>query len=64
MQLWDAVVCAAAIDAGKSLLTEDMQDGRTIKALRLLNPFTAANAEVTEALLACDAQQSMAWLGR
>jgi predicted nucleic acid-binding protein len=51
MQLWDCVVCAASIAAGaKVLLTEDMQDGRTIEGLRLINPFTAANAESIEAV--------------
>ena len=52
MQLWDGVVCAAAAEAGaKVLMTEDMQDGRTIDGLRLINPFAAANAEAVEALL-------------
>ena len=52
MQLWDCVVCAASIGAGaKILITEDMQDGRTIDGLRLINPFAAANAEAVEALL-------------
>src|SRR5438067_9647621 len=36
MQLWDCVVCAASAKAGaKVLLTEDMQDGRTLDGLRL-----------------------------
>lgn len=53
MQLWDGVVCAAAIDAGaKVLMTEDMQDGRTIGGLRLMNPFAAENAEAVDGLLA------------
>jgi predicted nucleic acid-binding protein len=52
MQLWDGVVCAASIEAGaKALMTEDMQDGRTIEGLRLINPFAAANAEAIETLL-------------
>ena len=51
LQLWDCVVCAASIQAGaKVLMTEDMQDGRTIDGLRLLNPFAAANAEAVAAL--------------
>ena len=51
LQLWDCVVCAAAIEAGaKALLTEDMQDGRTIDGLRLINPFAAGNAEAVEAV--------------
>ena len=52
MQLWDCVVCAAAMEAGaKVLMTEDMQDGRTIDGLRLINPFAAANAEAIDRLL-------------
>jgi len=57
MQLWDCVVCAASIDAGaKVLLTEDMQDGRSVDGLRLINPFAAANAEAVEALWGGSAQ--------
>lgn len=52
MQLWDCVVCVASIDAGaKVLLTEDMQDGRTIDGLRLINPFATANAETLAGLM-------------
>jgi predicted nucleic acid-binding protein len=52
MQLWDCVVCAVSVDAGaKVLLTEDMQDGRTIEGLRLINPFAAANAQAIDGLL-------------
>jgi predicted nucleic acid-binding protein len=52
MQLWDCVVCAASADAGaKALMTEDMQDGRMIDGLRLMNPFATANAAAIEALL-------------
>ena len=53
LQLWDCVVCVAALDAGaKVLLTEDMQDGRSLTGLRLLNPFAPANDEAIEAVLA------------
>jgi predicted nucleic acid-binding protein len=34
------------------LLTEDMQDGRVIDGLRLLNPFAAVNAKPIDNLLA------------
>ena len=52
MQLWDCVVCAASAQAGaKALLTEDMQDGRVIDGLRLMNPFAAANAKPIDDLL-------------
>lgn len=51
LQLWDCVVCAASVQAGaKVLMTEDMQDGRTIEGLRLLNPFAAENTEAIAAL--------------
>jgi predicted nucleic acid-binding protein len=51
IQLWDCVVCAASIEAGaRVLLTEDMQDGRIIEGLRLMNPFAPANADTIAAL--------------
>ncbi|MBX9774896.1 MAG: PIN domain-containing protein [Xanthobacteraceae bacterium] len=51
LQLWDCVVCAASIDAGaKVLMTEDVQDGRTLEGLRLINPFAAANVATVESL--------------
>jgi predicted nucleic acid-binding protein len=53
VQLWDGVVCAAAIAAGAVvLMTEDMQDGRMFEGLRLVNPFAPGNAEAVEAVLA------------
>jgi len=46
MQLRDCVVCTASAQAGaRVLLTEDMQDGRIIDGLHLMNPFVAANAK-------------------
>jgi predicted nucleic acid-binding protein len=52
MQLWDCVVCAAAMHAGaKVLLTEDVQNGRILDGLRLINPFAVSNTEAIEALL-------------
>lgn len=51
IQFWDCMVCAASIEAGaRVLLTEDMQDGRIIEGLRMMNPFTPANADVVAAL--------------
>lgn len=45
-RLWDCVVCAASAEARATvLLTEDMQDGRILDGLRLMNPFVAANAK-------------------
>lgn len=53
LQLWDCVVCAASAEArAKVLLTEDMQDGRILDGLRLINPFAAANTKSIDALLA------------
>src|SRR5437660_9577891 len=51
MQLWDCVVCAASMEAGaKVLMTEDMQDGRILEGLRVMNPFASANADAIAAL--------------
>jgi predicted nucleic acid-binding protein len=53
MQLWDCVVCTASAQAGAGvLLTEDMQDGRIIDGLRLMNPFAAANAKPIDDIFA------------
>jgi predicted nucleic acid-binding protein len=35
----------------KALLTEDLQDGRIIDGMHLLNPFASANAGTIDALL-------------
>ncbi len=52
LQFWDCVICAASAQAGaKVLLTEDMQDGRVIDGMRLINPFAAPNVETIDALL-------------
>lgn len=52
LQFWDAVICAAAIEAGaKALLTEDMQDGRVVDGLRIINPFVAANDAMVDAMI-------------
>jgi predicted nucleic acid-binding protein len=38
---YDALIVAAAVEAGcDTLLTEDMQDGRQIGALMIVDPFT------------------------
>jgi predicted nucleic acid-binding protein len=40
LQVWDAVICAAAMNAGAThLLTEDMQDGVVLGGLSFINPF-------------------------
>jgi predicted nucleic acid-binding protein len=40
LQIWDAVICAAAIQAGAThLVTEDMQDAAALDGLKIINPF-------------------------
>jgi predicted nucleic acid-binding protein len=52
LQLWDAVICAAADSAGATILfTEDLQDGRRLNNLLLLNPFLPANNAAIDAAL-------------
>ena len=52
LQMWDAVICAAAERGGaKAVLTEDLQDGRMLQGMRLINPFDAANDSAIDALL-------------
>jgi predicted nucleic acid-binding protein len=52
LQLWDAVICTAAQGAGATLfLTEDLQDGRRLNNLQLLNPFLAKNNARIDAAL-------------
>ncbi len=52
LQLWDAVIVAAASRAGaQALFTEDLQDGRVLDGLKFINPFAAKNAEAVEKLL-------------
>jgi predicted nucleic acid-binding protein len=41
---FDALVIAAALEAGSSTLyTEDMQDGQAIEALTIRNPFSSTH---------------------
>lgn len=52
LQIWDALICTVAERNGaKVLLTEDLQDGRTLQSLKLINPFAPANVQAVEALL-------------
>jgi predicted nucleic acid-binding protein len=51
IQLWDCVVCIASVEGGaRALLTEDMEDGRVIDGLRLMNPFVSTNTDAIAAL--------------
>jgi predicted nucleic acid-binding protein len=52
LQFWDALICAVALNAGAQvLLSEDMQDGRSLDGLRILNTFADANAGFVAALI-------------
>ena len=43
LSFYDALIVAAALEARcDTLLTEDMQDGRAIRGLRIVNPFRAS----------------------
>jgi predicted nucleic acid-binding protein len=46
---WDALMCATAGRAGlQYLLSEDMQDGRRLGNLRIVNPFNPENAALID----------------
>ena len=48
---FDAIIVVASAGAGATvLLSEDMQDGRAIGGLRILNPFAPENAAAVDAL--------------
>jgi len=49
---WDALLCATASRAGLDyLLTEDLQDGRQIGRLTIVNPFRAENDALLNRIL-------------
>lgn len=46
LSFWDALLWATARSAGcQALLSEDLQDGRVLGGVTILNPFAQANAE-------------------
>ena len=50
--IWDAVILAAAADAGcRLLLSEDMQDGFVWRGLTITNPFAAKRHSLLETAL-------------
>jgi len=50
--IWDAVILAAAADAGcRLLLSEDLQNGFTWSGVTVTNPFAPARHPLLEALL-------------
>jgi predicted nucleic acid-binding protein len=52
LAFWDALMCATASRAGLHyLLSEDMQDGRQLGNLTIINPFRPGNAEVIDRIL-------------
>jgi predicted nucleic acid-binding protein len=52
LQIWDAVICAAAIKSGAThLVTEDLQDGAMLDGLRFVDPFVSSNRAVLDRLL-------------
>ena len=51
-RFWDAIVLAAAADAGcQMLLTEDLRDGFTWAGVTVVNPFAATSQKLLSALL-------------
>jgi predicted nucleic acid-binding protein len=52
LSFWDALLWATVSSAGcRVLLSEDMQDGRVLGGVTILNPFAEANAPRVNALL-------------
>jgi predicted nucleic acid-binding protein len=52
LQMRDAIIVAASAKAGAShLFSEDMQDGRTVGGVRLVNPFDPANNALVDSLI-------------
>ena len=52
ISFWDAMFCATADRAGlRYLLSEDMQDGRQLGSLRIVNPFRPENAALIDRIL-------------
>jgi len=52
LNIWDAVIVAAAAEAGcRLLLSEDLQDGFTWRGVTVANPFAAKRNELLKAIL-------------
>ncbi len=52
LAFWDALMCATASRAGlQYLLSEDMQDGRRLGRLTIVNPFRPENATLIDRIL-------------
>jgi prevent-host-death family protein len=52
ISFWDALLCATAIRMGLSfLMTEDLQDGRSLHGLTIVNPFRPDNDALVDHIL-------------
>ena len=52
LQFWDAFMWATAKGAGcRVMFTEDLQDGRNLEGVRIVNPFNRANREFVDLVL-------------
>jgi predicted nucleic acid-binding protein len=52
LSFWDAMLWATARRAGALfLLSEDLQDGRTIEGVRIVNPFAARNQAIVDQVM-------------
>jgi predicted nucleic acid-binding protein len=52
ISFWDALMCATADRAGlRYLLTEDLQDGRRLGKLTIVNPFRLENSRLIDRIL-------------
>jgi predicted nucleic acid-binding protein len=52
ISFWDALLCATSIRMGLSfLMTEDLQDGRSLHSLTIVNPFRPVNDALVDRIL-------------
>jgi predicted nucleic acid-binding protein len=52
ISFWDALLCATSIRTGLSfLMTEDLQDGRSLHGLTIVNPFRRDNDALVDHIL-------------
>ena len=52
ISFWDALLCATSIRMGLSfLMTEDLQDGRSLHGLTIVNPFQPVNDALVDHIL-------------
>lgn len=52
LSFWDALLWATVRRAGvRTLISEDLQDGRMLEGVRIVNPFAAHNAALLDRML-------------